>query len=211
MTETTMRKRRPIKKQQRPIILWENKTQLAIWEIVLKGEIDAGFWSKSKFPTIPYLTATAIVYPKKPGTTIVPSIIGFNFGSKEFNSEQGYYIGIIMKLVERFDLEIQDLHKLAVFADSLVMVDYKDDNSDYRRIQVSRANISERNIPEEYKNTLGETVKYFRNLGVDMNDVTACLIDEPFTKTQIRRVLDRMSIILKTKVDYEELIKLSKS
>lgn len=202
-----MRKRRPIKKAQRPIIMWENKIQLAIWELLLKGEIEAGFWSKSKFETLPYLSSTAIVYNKAPGTTITPSLIGFNFGSKKFTAEQGYYVAMIIKLVIRFDLSIEDLQKLLMFADSLVSIDFLDDNSEYRRIQVSKSVINENEMPEAVR----ETISYFKNLGVDINEVSVCLRDKPFNRTQIRKVLDGMSEVLKTKVEFEELVKLSKS
>ena len=206
-----MRKKRKIPKQQRPIILWSNRVYLSVWEIIIKGEIEAGFWSKSKFNTVPYLVASAIIYPKSPGTTIIPSLVGFNFASKKFTAEHGYYVSIIIKLALRYDISIEDLRKLVVFADSLIAIDYMDDNSDYRRVQVTHTDISEKNIPDEYKNTLGEQIKYFRNLGIDMNDVVFTLRDQPLTKTQIRKVLDGMSRELKKVVKHEDLIKLSKS
>ena len=202
-----MRKRRPIKKAQRPIIMWENKVQLAIWELILKGEVEAGHWSKSKFNTLPYLAATPIVYTKAPGTTITPSLLGFNFGSKEFMAEQGYYVSMIIKLAMRFDLAIEDLQQLVVFADSLVAIDFHDDNSDYRRIQVSKSKIDPSNVPE----TVATTISYFRNLGVDINEVSVCLRDNPLSRTQIRKVLHGMSKVLKTKIEFDELAKLSKS
>jgi len=193
------------RKMQRPIIFFENKCQQAVWEIVLKDEIGAGFWSKVKFDTTKYLFAKTYVFPKKPGISFQPALTSFYFDNLDFLADNGYYIAIIMKLVERYDIELQDLARLAMFAESFVATDPKDNNSTYRRVQVSYFPIDERNVPPEYRESLLETVKYFRNLGITMEDVVQTLKDEPKTEKEIRKCLIGISELLKTKVSLKEL------
>jgi hypothetical protein len=200
-----------VKKQERPVILWKNKVQMAIWEIIVKSEIEVGFWSNAKFDTFPYLTATSAVFPQMPGISFVPSLVSFNLVSKKFTRDHGYYAAIIMKLVNTYDLTMKDYYRLAVFAESFVTIDYRDDNNSYRRSQVVDFNIKDRNITDDYKDTLAKEIAYFRNLGIDMEKVPGVLKDNPYSSRDVAVTLKDMSEVLRTKVDLQKVLELSKS
>jgi len=203
--------KRKVRKQQRPVILWKNKVQMAVWEILIKSEIEVGFWSNAKFDTFPYLTATSAVFTQMPGISFVPSLVSFNLMSAKFTRDQGYYIAVIMKLVQKYDLTMKDYYRLAVFGESFVNIDYRDNNNSYRRSQVADFKIEDRNVAEDYKGTLMQEVAYFRNLGIDMEKVPDVLRDDPYSATDVNILLKGMSEVLRTKVDLEEVLKLSKS
>jgi len=201
---------RKFRKQVKPTILWKNKIQLAIWEIVLKDEIMTGHWCKAKFDINSYISAQSTIFASYTGTTITPSQLGFNFGSNEFLAIQGYFISIVIKLTQRYDLSIDELKTLSNFAESLVETDFKDDNSDYRRVQVKAFDINDRNITPEYAGDLLNIIKYFRNKGIEMDDVISVLKKQPLTKKQIKKVMNDMSSIIKHKISLDKLRELSK-
>ena len=200
-----------VKKQQRGLILWENKYQQYIWEVLIKEEVDTGFWSKAKFDTFPYISANSFVFPQKPGISFPPSMTSFNFISKKFLEEKGYFVAMLVKLITRYDISPQDMKRLAVHADSFISIDFKDNNTDYRRVQVSYFDPKDRNVTEDYKKMLEEEYSYFRNLGISMEDVVKTIKDEPLTVLQIRKILIRMGEITRTKVDLQEVASLSQS
>lgn len=196
-----------VKKIERPIIFFENKDQQVIWECLLKEEILTGFWSKVKFNTVPYISSKTYVFPKMPGISFSRSSTSFYFNNLDFLKEQGYYIAVLLKLNREFDLEISDLKRLSILAESFIMTDFKDDNSTYRRIQVSYFDTNDRQVPEDYKASIRETELYFRNLGVDLKRVAEVLKDEPIELVEIRKNMLRMSEVLKLKVDLSKIYK----
>lgn len=196
--------KRGIRKVERPYIFFENKTQHAIWECVLKEEIASGFWANVKFDKLPYLSAHSYPFPKRVGVTFVPQLMSFYFDNLEFVRENGYYIAMIMKLVDRFTLEPADVLKLAMYAEGFISVDFHDDNSDYRRVQVHYFTVEE--APEMYRTSFQATVDYFKNKGIDMKDVADALRDEPIKVKAVRKLLIEISEVLKKKVDIADIV-----
>jgi len=196
--------KRKIRKIERPYIFFKTKIQLAVWECVLKEEISSGFWSNVKFDRLPYLSANAYYFPKRVGVTFQPQLMSFYFDNLEFVKEHGYFVSIVMKLAERYELEPSDILKLALYAESFVSIDFKDDNSDYRRIQVKYFSVEE--APEMYRNSFQNTVDYFKNKGVEMKDVADTLRNEPIKEKQIRSVLREIAEIIKQKVDISDIL-----
>jgi hypothetical protein len=146
-----------------------------------------------------------------PGISFVPSLVSFNLVSKKFTRDHGYYAAIIMKLVNTYDLTMKDYYRLAVFAESFVTIDYRDDNNSYRRSQVVDFNIKDRNITDDYKDTLAKEIAYFRNLGIDMENIPGVLKDNPYSSRDVAVTLKDMSEVLRTKVDLQKVLELSKS
>ena len=177
----------------------------------MKDEIDCGFWSNAKFDTFPYMTANSFVFPKKPGISFPPSMTSFNFISKVFIEDKGYFVAMLVKLIERYDLSIEDMKRLSFHADSFISIDFMDNNSDYRRVQVSYFDPMDRNITDSHREMMLTEYAYFKNLGVDMKEVADVIKHEPLTVLQTRKILLRMGEITRKSVDLNEVAELSQS
>lgn len=196
--------KRGIRKVERPYIFFENKVQHAVWECILKEEIASGFWANVKFDKLPYLSAHAYPFPKRVGVTFTPQLMSFYFDNLDFVRENGYYIAMVMKLAETYVLEPVDILRLAMYAEGFISVDFHDDNSDYRRVQVKYFSVEE--APEMYQKSFQTTVDYFKNKGIEMEHVAETLRDNPIPAKKVRKLLIQISEILKKKVDISDII-----
>ena len=195
------------KKEMLPVIFFENRMQQAVWECVLKDQIDTGFWSKVRFEKNRYILAKTFTHSAEPGISFPPSQTSFYFDNLDFVSEEGYYVSLVMKLAENFSLEMAELKILAGYVESFILVDFKDDNSNYRRIQVGRTAPDQLNISEDQKEIYRNTEAYFKNKGVDMDRVITVMKDKPFSVKEVRHMLVAISEVLKKKVDLEKFLK----
>ncbi len=194
------------KKLLSPMIFFENKIQQAVWECILKDEVDSGFWANVNFEKNYYLISKSFVYPEKSGISFHPQLMSFYFDNLDFVKENGYYISVVMKLASRYDISIRELKMLAGYVESFIMINLDDNNSDYRRVQVGIVPIDQRNVPSEYKEMLRETETYFRNLGISMEDVVKTLKTDPCTALEIRKMLREISALMKNNVDISDII-----
>lgn len=206
--EIPVRKRSRIdQKEMMPLIFFELREQQAVWECILKDEIDAGVWANVKFEKNRYLLAKTFVKSDFRGITFPPSQMSFYFDNIEFVKENGYYIALVMKLARAYILTVDEMKSLAQYVESFIMTDFKDDNSNYRRIQVMRVDIDSRNVPETHKEAYRQTEAYFKNRGIDMEHVIKTIKHEPITVKEVRKLLVDLSALIKEKADITALQK----
>jgi len=200
--ELPVQKRSKIEpKETLPVIFFENRMQQAVWECILRDQIDTGFWSKVRFEKNRYILAKTFTHSAEPGISFPPSQTSFYFDNLDFVAEEGYYVAMVMKLAENFSLDMEELRMLAGYVESFILVDFLDDNSNYRRIQVGRTPPDLLNISEDQKQIYKDTEAYFRNRGVEMDRVISVMKNDPFSVKEVRHMLVSISEVLKKRVD----------
>jgi len=198
---------RKVRKEIPPMIFFENVSQQAVWECILKDEIDSGFWHKVRFEKHRYLLARTFVYPKQPGISFPPSQMSFYFDNMDFINDNGYFIAMVMKLAETYKLEMKELVTLAKYVERFIMIDFHDENANYRRIQVGYIPPSQlQSLPENQREIYKQTEDYFQNRGILMEDVVNVLKDKPKTVKEVRKIMLEISEVLKKKVDLSEIL-----
>lgn len=202
---------RKVRKEATPVIFFNTVVQQAVWECVLKDEIDSGFWHKVRFEKHRYLLARTFVYPNNAGISFPPSLMSFYFDNMDFINDHGYYIAMVMKLAESYKLEIEELVTLAKYVERFIMIDFHDENANYRRIQVGYIPPEQlQSLPESEREIYVQTEAYYSNRGILMKDVVNVLKDKPKSVKEVRKLMNELSEILKNKVDIAKILNKTK-
>ena len=178
-------------------IIFENKVQVALWNIEYLPQISDGFWNITNMDPVPWQRAK-VSDGDEPGTDIPKWVKRYTLDNNGLLDDIGYR----MLAIARYQFFIGSAVSLASpILDLMIKIDYKDENRDYRNVQVLTPGELRLNISHFRSSSFRKYNKILLDLemiGIHLDMIYRALTDKSYSIKMFRKDILSMDKITRT-------------